>query len=158
MDKTDIPRPSEISSKEKERAMAAYLTMFATTTMGLPIPFLNFFAALGYHHYIKRTSPFVSFHSYQSLISQLITSVFNGILVVWAIISFLQGDFTRTFFAYLIFTVIINLVYLIFSVIAAVKAYNGKMFYFFYFGKVAFARGYRTYDTADEIDINKTPF
>lgn len=158
MENAELPRPSEISSKERERAMAAYLTMFATTAMGLPLPFLNFFAALVYHHYTKRTSPFVSFHSYQSLISQFITSVFNGVVVVWAVISFIQGDFTRAFFAFLILTVFLNLVYVIFSVVGAVKAYKGKMFYFFYFGKLAFSRGYRRYEEPEESDINKPPF
>lgn len=158
MSKTVLPSPSEIESKEKERAMAAYLTMFATTAMGLPFPFLNFFAAWTYHHYTKRTSPFVSFHSYQSLISQFITSVFNGVAVVWAVFCFIGNDFTDAFLAFLILTVTVNLLYLILSVVAAVKAYKGKMFYFYFFGKVAFKRAYRSYDESEETDINKAPF
>lgn len=157
MQKTKLPKPSEINENEKERAMAAYLTMFATTTMGLPLPFVNFFAALAYHQYIKKTSPFVSFHSYQSLISQFITSVFNGVLVVWTVINFIQVQFSEVYFAYLAFTVLVNLVYFILSIIAAVKAYHGKMFYFFFFGKVAFQNGYRTYGEPEEEDINQPP-
>ncbi len=153
-----MPQPSEIDSKEKERAMAAYLTMFATTSMGLPLPFLNFFAALTYHHYTKRTSPFVSFHSYQSLISQFITSVFNGVTVVWAVICFIGSDFTDAFFAFLILAVVVNLLYFILSVVAAVKAYKGKMFYFFFFGKIAFKKGYRTYEQSEKMDIYKAPY
>lgn len=157
MSELKLPRPSEIDSKEKERAMAAYLTMFATTAMGLPFPFLNFFAAWTYHHYTKRTSPFVSFHSYQSLISQFITSVFNGVVVVWAVLCFIGDNFTDAFFAFLILAVVVNLMYLILSIIAAVKAYKGKMFYFFFFGKVAFKRGYRSYEESKEADFNKAP-
>lgn len=157
MTQIKIPRPSEIGDRERERAMAAYLTMFATTTMGLPLPFLNFFAALAYHNYIKRTSPFVSFHSYQSLISQFITSFFNGVAVVWTIFNFISFQFTNTFYAYLALTVLINLIYIIFSVVAAIKAYNGKMFYFLFFGRVAFRKGFRTYGDSKEKDINKPP-
>lgn len=158
MNESQLPKPSEIGEKEKERAMAAYLTMFATTAMGLPLPFLNFFAALAYHQYIKRTSPFVSFHSYQSLISQFITSLFNGITIVWAVISFIQGEFTNAFFAFLILTILVNLVYIILSIIAALKAFNGRMFYFFFFGKVAFKKGYRSYEDLKKVDVNKAPF
>ncbi|MGF1672033.1 MAG: DUF4870 domain-containing protein [Balneolaceae bacterium] len=152
-----LPQPSEINGTEKERAMAAYLTMFATTTIGLPLPFLNFFAAIAYHLYIRKTSPFVSFHSYQSLISQFITSIFNGVTIVWAVISFIQNNFTDAFFAFLILTVIINLVYFILSVLAAVKAYQGKMFYFFFFGKIAFRHGYRTYENNENTNPNTPP-
>lgn len=156
MTTTDLPNPSEIGHREKERAMAAYLTMFATTAMGLPLPFLNFVAAWVYHHYTKRTSPFVSFHSYQSLILQFIISLLNGAAVVWAIYSLIQGNFTNLFYSYLIFIAAINLTYFIFSIIAAIKAYQGKMYYFFFFGKIAFIRGYRSYDTQEKA-INKAP-
>ncbi len=158
MSKIPLPKPSEIDSKEKERAMGAYLTMFATMAMGLPLPFLNFFAALIYHNYIKQTSPFVSFHSFQSLISQFITSVFNGIVVIWTVISFIEGNFTNAFYAFLVLTIFINLVYIALSITAAIKAYKGKMFYFFFFGKVAFRKGYRTYEESEKENINRTPF
>lgn len=157
MTETVLPQPSEISPREKERAMAAYLTMFATTAMGLPLPFLNFVAALAYHHYIKKTSPFVSFHSYQSLILQIVISLLNGVAVAWAIYSFVQGNFTNIFYTYLIFILIINLLYFIFSIVASIKAYRGKMFYFFFFGKVAFSQGYRSYDDSAETDVNRAP-
>jgi uncharacterized Tic20 family protein len=152
-----LPRPSDITQREKERAMAAYLTMFATTAFGLPLPFLNLIAAWIYHHYTKRTSPFVSFHSYQSLILQFVISGLNGVVVGWAVYSFFTQNFTELFFAFLISTGIANLFYLIFSIVAAVKAYKGKMFYFFFFGKVAFIRGYKSYEEKKEMDINKAP-
>lgn len=157
MNVVNLPRPSEITSREKERAMAAYLTMFATTAIGLPLPFLNFIAAWVYHHYTKRTSPFVSFHSYQSLILQAVISALNGAVVAWAIYCFIQGDFTNVFYTFLVFTLIVNLLYFIFSIVAAVKAYKGKMFYFFFFGKVAFTQGYQVYERKEEADFNKSP-
>lgn len=157
MEESDLPKPSEISSNEKERAMAAYLTVFATTALGLPLPFLNFIAALAYHYFIRKTSPFVSFHSYQSLISQFIISIFNGITVVWTVTNFFQNSFNNIYFAFLILTVILNLSYFIVSFVAALMAYKGKMFYFLLFGHLAFQRGYRRYDDAGTPDYNTPP-
>ncbi len=157
MEETDLPKPSEISNTEKERALAAYLTVFATTAIGLPLPFLNFFAALAYHYFIRKTSPFVSFHSYQSLISQFIISIFNGVTVVWTVTNLIHDGFNNVYYSFLILTVILNLTYFIISFVAALMAYKGKIFYFLFFGRLAFERGYRSYNDRNRADLNTPP-
>lgn len=132
----------EVTPKNRERAMAAYLTMFATSVAGLPLPFINFFAALAFHLFIKSSGQFVAFHSYQSMLSQLIVSIINGVAVVWAVLAFISGNFSNAFIAYIAGAVIINIAYVIISLIAAYRAYNGRMIYFIFFGALAHQYAY----------------
>ena len=54
--------------------------------------------------------------------------------------------------------IIANLLYFIFSIIAAVKARKGQFYYFIFFGKLAYQKVYAIKDTAEEIKIvNKPP-
>ena len=65
-----LPQPHEIPKREREDAMGAYLMMFAAWGVGLPLPLLNLLAAIIYFFTNKKTSRFVSFHAYQSLLKQ----------------------------------------------------------------------------------------
>lgn len=138
-----LPQPEDITSREKEDAMGAYLMMFAAWGIGLPLPLFNMVAAVIYHFVNKKNSPFVAFHSLQSLISQIPVSVLNAGLVVWLII-ILAGDmiFPTAFFVFLIFAVLCNILYIIFSFIALYWAKKGCLYYMPFFGKLAFIRYY----------------
>ena len=43
-----LPQPHELSEREKEDAMGAYLMMFAAVGAGLPLPVINLIAAIIY--------------------------------------------------------------------------------------------------------------
>lgn len=139
-----IKQPHELSYKEKERGMTAYFMMFAAGTIGLPMPIINLLASLLYHYFVASTSRFVKFHSYQSLVSQLPITVLNLITVIWGFqIIFNDALFTDLFKGFLVVVVVSNLIYTIFSVIAAIKAYKGRMYYFIFFGKIAYMWAYK---------------
>lgn len=162
MTDTVLPQPSEIPYKEKEKALAAYLMMFATAALGLPFPLLNLVASVIYYYFIKESSRFVRFHSLQSLISQIPISILNGILVIWTIRIFLKfevlGDFNEIYWGYLISLVLFNIIYIVFSLIAAFKAYNGRMYYFMFFGRIAYKEAFeKDFDAKKPSVVNKPP-
>lgn len=151
---TVLPQPGEISTREREDAMGAYLMMFAAWAIGLPLPFLSLIASIIYYYINKKDSKFVGFHAFQSLITQIPISFLNAVVIVWLLVilasSFRQWE---SFIVFSVFSAIINLLYVIFSLVAAVKARRGQFFYFIVFGKIAF---YKFYGPGAEKSIAKT--
>jgi uncharacterized Tic20 family protein len=153
-----LPQPDEIPTREKEDAMGAYFMMFAALAAGLPLPVINLIAALIYYYVNRRKSPFVHFHSLQSLISQLPTSILNIIAVFWTVRIFItEGDFTRNFFGYLIMVGIANLIYIAFSIVGAVYARKGRMFYFLLFGPLSYKVAFRVREVQNKTFENQPP-
>lgn len=147
IDRIPLPQPDEIPKKEKEDAMGAYLMMFASWALFLPLPFIGLIAALIYHALNAKKSRFVAFHSYQSLLSELVLTVFNTILIVWSVILIVRyfSDSISPgyeFWVYLWFCVLWNIVYMSFSIYAAVKAKQGRFVYFWIFGPIAYNKYY----------------
>ncbi len=145
MGKIILPQPEDISKKEKDDAMGAYLMMFAAMGAGLPLPFINLLASVIYYYINKNKSRYVAFHSFQSMITQIPISILNGALVVWIIKILIFYDspyFSSPFFVYLGFVVIWNIVYMVLSIIACVKARKGLLYYMFLFGTLSFDRFY----------------
>lgn len=139
-----IPQPEEVSEREKQDAMGAYLMMFATTALGLPLPIVNMIASVVYFFVNKSKGRFVQFHSLQSMYSQIPVSLLNSYLIVWAVYIFANdAAFTNVFWGLLITAGIFNLFYFIFSIIGAVKAYHGRFYYFLFFGKLAYIQAYQ---------------
>jgi uncharacterized membrane protein len=138
-----LPQPGEISQREKEDAMGAYLMMFAAWAFGLPLPVLNLIAAIIYFFVNKKISRFVAFHSLQSLLSQIPVTALNVTLLVW-LIRILLGNmvFHPAFFVALIFAGLVNILYLVFSVAALVHARRGQYYYMPVFGRISFGRYY----------------
>ena len=138
-----LPQPDEISSTEKDDAMGAYLMMFAAWAIGLPLPILNLIAAVIYFYVNKKTSRFVAFHALQSLISQIPVTLLNVALIVWLFRILITGlPFTSGFYVLLGIMACSNILYVIFSIAALVRAKKGNFFYFPFFGRVAFSRFY----------------
>jgi uncharacterized Tic20 family protein len=143
--KVVLPQPHEIEEREKEDAMGAYLMMFAAWGFGLPLPFLSLIAAVIYHVINRTTSRFVGFHSLQSLITEIPISIINGGFVIWVfylLVKLLIGSpgqvFGQFFFFVLFSVVVLNVLYIVLSVIGAVKSKKGQFYYFPFFGKIAF--------------------
>lgn len=143
-----VPQPDELSAREKDDAMGSYLMMFASIAIGLPLPIINLIAAIVYYFTNRSKGLFVHFHSLQSLISQLPTTVINAIAVFWAIrIYFFDWELTDTFKGYLIMALIFNLAYFVFSIIGAVKARKGRMYYFLFFGRLSYEAVFKKNNT-----------
>ncbi|MCK4766323.1 MAG: DUF4870 domain-containing protein [Candidatus Aminicenantes bacterium] len=140
-DEVVLPQPDEIDIRQREDAMGAYLMMFAAWGAGLPLPFLSLIASGIYYSINKKKSKFVRFHAFQSLLSQVPVSILNAGAIIWVAAILLQRRMFRDwehFVTYVIFVGLMNLVYLIFSIIGAVKARRGEFYYFIFFGKIAF--------------------
>ncbi len=124
--------------------MGAYLMMFATAALGLPLPILNLVAAIIYYFVNREKGRFVQFHMLQSLYSQIPVTLLNSGLVAWTIVNFARDfDFTSIYWGYLIMTGVADLVYFIFSIVGAVKARKGLFYYFIFFGKMAYHQVYQ---------------
>ena len=138
-----LPQPSEITEREKDDAMGAYLMMFASLAIGLPIPLLNLIASVIYFLVNKKTSAFVAFHALQALLSHIPIVLLNAGLVAW-IITKLATHATSWawFFWYLFFTILVNLTYIVWSIVALINANKGRFFYMPVVGRFSFARYY----------------
>lgn len=145
MEYYELEQPEELSKKEKEDAMGAYLMMFAALGAGLPLPIMNLIASIIYFFIQQKNSRFVRFHSMQSLYSQIPTTLVNAGTVYWVlqIYVFEKLGVTDVFIGYVIMAVVLNLIYFVFSIIGAVKARNGKMYYFLFFGKLCYHQVYK---------------
>lgn len=135
-----LPQPDEIPEREREDAMGAYLMMFAAVASALPLPVINLLAAIIYYYVNRRKSRFVHFHALQSLLSQLPTTFLNWGLLYWVIrIFFLDVALVDdAFYGYLYLTIAANVFYVAFSLVAAIKARKGRMYYFLFFGRLSY--------------------
>lgn len=153
-----LPQPDEISAREKEDATGAYLMMFASTAIGLPLPIINIIASIVYYFINRSKGRFVNFHSLQSLYSQLPVSLLNSSVVIWAIVNFVKSNpFTNQFWGLLITSVIITIIYFTFSIIAAVRAHQGRFYYFIFFGRLAYYQVFRKGNDSPTLFENKPP-
>ncbi|MCB0760609.1 MAG: DUF4870 domain-containing protein [Flavobacteriales bacterium] len=159
-DETNLAQPHELSDKEKDDAMGAYLMMFASLAAGLPLPVINLIASVIYYFVNRDRSAFVHFHALQSLLSQIPTSLLNAGLVFWTFSNIIEheggGDaqWGEEYLMYLAFVIVMNLLYVVFSLIAAVRARKGRYYYFIVFGKMAFdyVNGYHKPDS-DSVNL-----
>jgi uncharacterized membrane protein len=140
-----LPQPGDISQREKDDAMASYLMMFASWAVGLPLPLVNLIASVVYYAVNRKGSKFVAFHSLQSLLSQVPVSLLNAGVVGWGIGLLVRGDAAGglwPFLGYVFFTVAVNILYLVFSIVALVQANKGRFYYLPFFGRLAFDQHY----------------
>ena len=153
-----LPQPDEITEKEKDDALGAYLMMFAAWGAGLPLPLLNLIAAVIYFFVNKSKSRFVAYHSFQSLLTQIPISILNAGVIFWVIRSFIKkSKFTQEFFIFLIFVVVWNLVYVVLSLVACSRARKGRFYYMLFFGRIAFNRYYGPGAKEIEIKVKNVP-
>lgn len=146
----EIPQPESIDNHSKEQAMASYMMMFFSMAAGLPLPIINLIASFVYYSFTKKKGRFVHFHALQSLLSQIPLTLLNSYAVIRIIIILFTTSsfpaFSDAFIGYLITVGIFNLIYIVFSAIAAVKAYKGRMYYFIFFGRIAYHNTFRMKD------------
>ena len=153
-----LPQPDEISIREKEDAMGAYLMMFAAIAAGLPLPIINLIASVIYYYINKSKSRFVHYHSLHSLFAQIPTSILNAGLVFWSVrIFFFHYELNDYYIGYVWMVVIANLLYFIFSIIAAVNARKGRFYYFMFFGKLAYQKVFAIREDREQKEIVNVP-
>lgn len=153
-----VQQPDEISIREREDAMGSYLMMFASFAIGLPLPIMNLIAAVVYYFTNRGKSRFVDFHITQSLLSQIPTTILNAILVGWTIqIFYYQDVFTDVYKGYLAMVIIANLLYISFSIYAAIKARRGQFYYFILFGPWAYQISHKNKELLNLNIENKPP-
>ncbi len=137
-----LPQPQEITEREKDDAMAAYLMMFASLAVGVPIPLLNLIASVIYFLVNRKTSPFVAFHALQALLTHVPVVVLNAGVVAWLIVNLATHASWSWFLWFLSFTILVNLTYIVWSIVALVNASKGRFFYMPVFGRISFTRYY----------------
>jgi len=123
--------------------MGAYLMMFASLAIGLPIPLLNLIASVIYFFVNKKTSPFVAFHALQALLSHIPVVLLNAGTAAWIITNLvIHASSWAWFFWYLFFTILVNLTYIVWSIVALVNANKGRFLYMPVVGRISFGRYY----------------
>ncbi len=138
-----LPQPDEIPERERDDAMGAYLMMFASLAIGLPIPLLNVIASLIYFFVNRKTSAFVAFHALQALLTHIPIVLLNAGVIGWLIgILVSKTPFGPAFFWFTTFTVLANIAYIVWSIVALVHARKGRFVYFPFIGRLCFARYY----------------
>jgi uncharacterized membrane protein len=138
-----LPQPDQITRKERDDAMGAYFMMFAAWGIGLPFPFLNLIAAVIYYVLNRKESRFVAFHAHQSLTSQTPVTVANGSLLFFTIRNMVRDfQFPAQYWWWLAFVTLLNIAYIVISLVALARAYRGNFFYIPFFGRWAFNRWY----------------
>ena len=143
MGEIGLPQPEEVSGNEKDDAMGAYLMMFASWAIGLPFPLFNLVAAMIYFFLNGRESRYVAFHAYQSLLSQIPVTLLNAGALGWLVAILLSNfDFSSGFLIYALIVAAANLLYVVFSVVALIRARRGEIYYLSIFGSISFARYY----------------
>ena len=80
-----LPQPSEIPERQKDDAMGAYLMMFASLALGLPIPLLNLIASVIYFFVNRKNGDFVAFHALQALLSHIPVVLLNAGVIGWLV-------------------------------------------------------------------------
>lgn len=154
-----IPQPEEISIREREDAMGAYLMMFASVGAGLPLPFINLVAAWIYYLVNKTKNRFVRFHILQSLYSQLPVTIINSFAVVIVVYRLISGmGFPLMLRSFLAVLIVVNLVYFAFSLLAAIRARQGRLYYFAFFGRLAFEKVFNAPDAEPDDITNRPPY
>jgi uncharacterized membrane protein len=143
--KVILPQPDEISSQDKDHAAGSYIMMFVSQYF--PLPLINLLAAFIYYMFCRNRNRFVAFHTYQSFISQIPTSLFLWGVIVWAIhilvaypVHAWAMAFNPTFWLVCIAMIGWNILYIVYSLVAYRKAGAGKLIYLPIFGKIAFER------------------
>lgn len=155
-----IPQPEDVPIREREDSMGAYLMMFAAMGAGLPLPIMNLVAAIIYYVVHKDKPRFVKYHTLHSLLAQIPVTLLNAGLIFWTIRNLIyENSFTDLFLGYLSTVVLANLIYTIFSIIAAIKARRGRFYYFVFFGRLAFDIVYSIKDEGggQKAPVNRPP-
>ena len=159
-----LPQPADIPVTDKEDAMGAYLMVFGALHLGLPLPFIGLIASWIYHGINAKKAPFVGFHTYQSLLFSIPSSLISAAWIVWVIVVIVEV-FQRpavalnltAFWVFTVFSVLVYLVYVVYCIVGAVQARKGRLVYFPVFGRMAFYRYFSSDRPVKPAPVNEPP-
>lgn len=151
-----LPQPDELTVREKEDAMGAWLMAFGALHLGLPLPFAGLAASGIYHAVNAKKSQFTRFHCFQSLLLSVPVSVLSAVWVVWAVVLFVRwldpnafpAVHPASFWWYSLVCLVVYLFYLVVCVVGAWKARQGRLWYFPLAGRWAFSHAFGPRRTA----------
>jgi uncharacterized membrane protein len=153
-----LPQPDDLSDDEKDTSMGAYLMMFATWIVGLPLPFLGLVASFIYYVINRKNSQFIGFHSYQALLLHIPVSIYNGSAVIWGILVAADVFGVKMFLLICIPVFLLaNIIYIVMSIVGAVYAKKGRFLYLPVFGRMAFSKYYVDLNSGQKIIVNSPP-
>lgn len=143
-----FPQPDEVSEKDREYAFGAYIMMFAGAYF--PLPFVEIISSLIYYLYYKKRSRYAAFHAFQSFLSQFPITIVNTGFFVYTVIFFVKSirvDYfdptdVKILLYFLLGTVLLNIVYIIMSLMIAFRAKRGVFSYFPIVGQIAYEKFY----------------
>jgi len=143
-----FPQPDEISYKDRENGFGAYIMMFAGAYF--PLPFVEIISSAIYYSYYKKRSRYVSFHAYQSFLAQIPITIVNTAFAVYGIymlVNYIKTEFIERqsivyLLTFLAITVLLNIIYIVMSLVISLKAKKGIISYFPIVGEIAFEKLY----------------
>jgi len=123
--KNDLHIPS--TEHEREYASNGYIMSLVAVMAGLPIPVVNLIASLIFFLANRKATYFVRWHSTQALLSQLSVVGFNSAAFWWtlSIFFFHEKEVNNDYIAYVIAVIVLNILELIGTIIAAVRVRKG---------------------------------
>lgn len=123
------------SDEENERASNSYLMSLIVIMVGLPIPIFNLIATIGFYVSNRKSTPFVKWHCTQALLSQFSLFFFNSYSFWWTIsILFASEKTSNSYFAYIIFVIILNLFEFFATIYTSIKVRKGIHVSWFFYG------------------------
>jgi uncharacterized Tic20 family protein len=144
--------PKLISEREREEASFAYVMTLMTVMVGLPFPIINLFACLIYFFAQDSKSPFVRYHVFQAVVSQLVLIIINTIAISWTLkVIFSDATINNLYIGYLLAVIITNLCDYAVNIIAAIKARKGKIYHYTFFGTIAYMLYLKPENTGDHV-------
>lgn len=123
---------------ERERASNSYLMSLMALFVGLPLPIFNLLATILFYFGNKNSTHFVRWHCTQSLITQFSLFFLNSftILCILTNLKYQKEEIFWGLIALIIFTVLINLTELIFTIISAIKIRKGVHVKWWIYGNI----------------------
>lgn len=152
-DNMNFPTPPRGTLTERERTEAsnAYLMTLMTVMIGLPFPIINLVSCLALFLMARSKSPFVKFHFFQAMLSQLLIIIMNTIGISWTI-AIIWGDsqMTSLYIGYIIAALICNILDYVYDIIGAIRARRGELYSFAFFGTLSYMMFYKNSNTENE--------
>ncbi len=112
---------------EAEKASNSYLMSLIAIMAGLPLPIVNLLATLIFYLGNRKGTYFVRWHCTQALLSQFVLLPFNSFGFWWSIsIIFTDETLSYSYFGYMIFIFIFNLIEFIGTIYSAIEVRKGE--------------------------------
>jgi|YNPMSStandDraft_2_1061718.scaffolds.fasta_scaffold03037_6 uncharacterized Tic20 family protein len=120
---------------EIESASNCYLISLITSLFGLPLPIVNFIAAIILFISNRNSTVFVRWHCMQAILFQLSLLIVNSVGLIWTIFILLSYEsISNKYFAYMITAIIFNFVGLIKLIYIALQTRKGHHTEWFFYG------------------------